>query len=195
MAEKNEILQKDLRKKAIEAALKYYRTAHDKSGYVYKAGDRIPYAGRVFNESEVTCLIDASLDFWLTSGRYTTDFEKKLGAFLGVKYCSFVNSGSSANLLAFMALTSEKLGDRRIRRGDEVITLAAGFPTTVAPIVQFGAVPVFIDISLPTYNADCSMLEEAFSEKTKAVIIAHTMGNPFDLNKVADFCHKHAALP
>lgn len=191
MYDDNEICETDLRKKAIDAATDYYRVNHKNNVSKFKAGEIIPYAGRVFDESEVACLIDASLDFSLTSGQYTSEFEKKLGAFLGVEYCSFVNSGSSANLLAFMALTSPKLGDRRIRRGDEVITLAAGFPTTVAPIVQFGAVPVFADISLPTYNIDCSLLDEALSDKTKAVMLAHTMGNPFDLQKVADFCHKH----
>ena len=152
---------------------------------------RIPYAGRVYDEKEMIHLVDASMDFWLTTGRYAERFEKEFAAFLGVKHCSLTNSGSSANLLAFMALTSPKLGERRIKRGDEVITVAAGFPTTVAPIVQFGAVPVFVDVTLPTYNIDCSQLEAALSEKTRAVMLAHTLGNPFDIAKVLTFCQKH----
>lgn len=136
-------------------------------------------------------LIDSSLDFWLTAGKYAQEFEKKFSEFLGIKHCSLVNSGSSANLLAFMALTSPVLGKRCIKRGDEVITVAASFPTTVAPVVQYGAIPVFVDITLPTYNIDCSMLEEALSEKTKAVMIAHTMGNPCDIEKIKLFCQKH----
>ena len=136
-------------------------------------------------------LVDSSLDFWLTSGRYTDEFEKKFAEFLNVKYCSVVNSGSSANLCAFMALTSPLLNERAIKRGDEVITVAAGFPTTINPIIQFGAVPVFVDITIPQYNIDVSMLEKAVSEKTKAVMIAHTLGNPFDLSAAKKFCDKH----
>ncbi len=152
---------------------------------------RIPYAGRVYDEKEMIHLMDASLDFWLTSGRYASQFEAKFADFLGVKYCSLTNSGSSANLLALMALTSSKLGDRRIQWGDEVITVAAGFPTTVSPIVQFGAVPVFVDVTLPTYNVDVDQLETALSEKTKALMLAHTLGNPFDVGRVLSFCRKH----
>ena len=152
---------------------------------------RINYAGRVFDEDEMVNLVDSSLDFWLTTGRFANQFEREFAQFLGVKYCSLVNSGSSANLLAFMALTSPKLGERRINKGDEVITVAAGFPTTVAPIVQYGAVPVFVDVSLPGYNIDCEQLEHALSEKTRAVMLAHTLGNPFDLQKVRDFCDNH----
>ena len=152
---------------------------------------RIPYAGRVYDDREIAALVDASLDFWLTTGRYAQKFEKNLADFLGVKHCSLVNSGSSANLVAFMALTSVKLGERRIKRGDEVITVAACFPTTVAPIIQFGAVPVFVDVDLPTANVDCSQLEAALSEKTKAVMLAHTLGNPFDLETVKAFCDEH----
>lgn len=136
-------------------------------------------------------LIDSSLEFWLTAGRYTEMFEKKLADYLNVRHCSLVNSGSSANLNAFMALTSPLLGDRRIKRGDEVITVAAGFPTTVAPVIQYGAVPVFVDITIPQYNIDTSKLEDAVSDKTKAVMIAHTLGNPFDLAAVKAFCDKH----
>ena len=158
---------------------------------LYTAGDRIPYAGRIFGEKEIINLIDSSLDFWLTTGRYAEKFEKDFSAFLGVKHCSLANSGSSANLLAFMALTSQKLGDRRIKKADEVITVAAGFPTTVAPIIQYGAIPVFVDVTLPTYNIDVAQLENALSGKTKAVMLAHTLGNPFDLKAVKDFCDKH----
>lgn len=157
----------------------------------YQKGDRIPYASRVYDSREMVNLVDSALEFWLTSGRYTAEFESRLGEYLGVRYCSFVNSGSSANLLAFMTLTSPLLGDRRIRRGDEVITVAAGFPTTVTPMIQYGAVPVFVDVTIPQYNIDVDMLEEALSEKTRAVMIAHTLGNPFQLKAVKDFCDKH----
>ncbi len=157
----------------------------------FTPGDRISYAGRVYDEQEVTTLVDSSLDFWLTTGRYAQRFEREFAQFLGVKHCSLVNSGSSANLLAFMALTSPKLGERRIRPGDEVITVAAAFPTTVAPIIQFGAVPVFVDVSLPTYNIDVTQLDEALSPRSKAVMVAHTLGNPFDLAAVKAFCDKH----
>ncbi len=154
-------------------------------------GNRIPYASRVYDEKEMCNLVDATLDFWLTAGRFVEEFEQKFCDYLGVKYCSLVNSGSSANLNAFMALTSPLLGERRIRRGDEVITVAAGFPTTVTPIIQYGAVPVFVDITIPQYNIDVTMLDEALSEKTKAVMVAHTLGNPFDLNAVKKFCDDH----
>jgi CDP-6-deoxy-D-xylo-4-hexulose-3-dehydrase len=157
----------------------------------YKEGDRIPYARRVFDEKEMKNLVDSALEFWLTAGRYCDEFEKRFGEYLGVKYVSLVNSGSSANLLAFWTLTSHLLGDRRVRRGDEVITVAAGFPTTIAPIIQFGAVPVFVDLTIPQYNIDVTKLEEALSDKTKAVMIAHTLGNPFDLKAVKEFCDKH----
>ncbi len=157
----------------------------------FKPGDRIPYAGRVYDDKEVNLLIEAAKEFWLTSGRFTAQFEREFAQFIGVKYCSLVNSGSSANLLAFMALTSLKLGEKRIKPGDEVITVAAGFPTTIAPIIQYGAVPVFVDITLPGYNIDCSQLEKALSDKTEAVMLAHTLGNPFDVKKVKEFCEKH----
>jgi CDP-6-deoxy-D-xylo-4-hexulose-3-dehydrase len=181
---------KELRQQAIDAALCYYEYKH-KSKKPFMPGDRIQYAGRIFDEQEITNLIDASLDFWLTAGRYTEKFETGFAKLLGVKYCSLVNSGSSANLCAFMALTSPKLGNKRLKKGDEVITVAAGFPTTVAPIIQFGAVPVFVDITLPTYNIDCDQFENALSAKTKAVMLAHTLGNPFDLQRVKGFCDKH----
>ena len=157
----------------------------------FQEGQRIPYASRVYDRKEMVNLVDSSLEFWLTSGRYTDEFEKKLAEYLGVRYCSLVNSGSSANLTAFMTLTSPLLGERQIKRGDEVITVAAGFPTTVTPVIQYGAVPVFVDVTIPQYNIDVTMLEEALSPRTKAVMIAHTLGNPFDLKAVKDFCDAH----
>ncbi len=181
--------ENEARDKILEIIDEYCRTFHVKKPYA--EGDRIPYAARVYDSEEMRCLVDSALEFWLTSGRYTERFEKGLSNFLGVRCCSFVNSGSSANLLAFMALTSPLLGERAIRRGDEVITVAAGFPTTVAPIIQYGAVPVFVDVTIPQYNIDCSMLEEALSKRTKAVMIAHTLGNPFDVGTVKRFCDKH----
>lgn len=179
-----------LRRNVLDAAVAYYHHTHGhKTEYI--PGERIPYAGRIFDENEISNLIESSLDFWLTTGRYAEQFEHEFASFLGVQHCSLVNSGSSANLLAFMALTSPKLGERRIRQGDEVITVAAAFPTTVAPIIQFGAVPVFVDVSLPTYNINVTQLEAALSDHTKAVMIAHTLGNPFDLAAVKAFCDKH----
>ena len=157
----------------------------------WKPGDRIPYAGRVYDHEEMESLVDSALEFWLTAGRYAEEFEKGLAAFLGVRHALAVNSGSAANLLAFMALTSPLLGERAVRPGDEVITVAAGFPTTVAPIIQFGAVPVFVDVKIPQYNIDTAQLEEALSAKTRAVMIAHTLGNPFDIQAVKTFCEKH----
>jgi CDP-6-deoxy-D-xylo-4-hexulose-3-dehydrase len=180
-----------LRLRVIRAAKKYYDFVYKKQDKGFKPGDRICYGGRIFDDKEISCLIDASLDFWLTAGRFSSKFEKNLAQFLHVRYCSLVNSGSSSNLLAFMALTSPELGDRRIMKGDEVITVAAGFPTTVAPIIQYGAVPVFIDVEIPGCNLDCSQLEQAVSPRTKAVMAAHTLGNPFDLEKVKAFCDRH----
>ena len=157
----------------------------------FEPGDRLPYAARVYDHKEMENLVSSALEFWLTAGHYTDEFEHGLAAYLGLKHCSLVNSGSSANLLAFMALTSPLLGERAIGRGDEVITVAAGFPTTVAPMIQYGAIPVFVDVSLPTYNVDAALLDGARSERTKAVMIAHTLGNPFDLAAVKAFCDKH----
>ena len=179
-----------LRQRAIQAAIDYYQHVHAPKKQ-FSPGDRISYAGRVFDKAEISNLIDSSLEFWLTTGRYAERFEREFAQFLGVQHCSLTNSGSSANLLAFMALTSPKLGDRRIKRGDEIITVAAGFPTTVAPIIQYGAVPVFVDVSLPTYNIDVTQLDAAFSPQTKAVMVAHTLGNPFDLASVKAFCDKN----
>lgn len=178
------------REKMLSLVGEYYRTYRSEKKE-FEPGDRISYASRVYDEKEMQNLVDSALEFWLTSGRYTDEFEKKFAEYLRVKYCSLVNSGSSANLIAFMALTSPLLGNRAIRRGDEVITVAAGFPTTVAPVVQYGAVPVFVDVTIPQYNIDVAMLEQALSEKTKAVMIAHTLGNPFDLKAVKAFCEKH----
>ena len=157
----------------------------------FREGDRIPYASRVYDSNEMCNLVDSALEFWLTSGRYTEHFETDFAKYLGIRYCSLVNSGSSANLLAFMTLTSPLLKERQIQRGDEVITVAAGFPTTVAPMIQYGAIPVFVDVTIPQYNIDVDMLEKALSEKTKAVMIAHTLGNPFDLKEVSRFCKEH----
>ncbi len=178
------------KKQILELVKEYYNHYH-KENDEYRDGDRIAYAGRVYDEEEMVNLVDSALDFWLTSGRYCAQFEKDFSKFLGVKHCLLTNSGSSSNLIAFMTLTSPLLKERQIKRGDEVITVAAGFPTTISPILQYGAVPVFVDVTIPTYNIDVNQLEAAVSEKTKAVMIAHTLGNPFDLEKVKAFCDKH----
>jgi CDP-6-deoxy-D-xylo-4-hexulose-3-dehydrase len=157
----------------------------------FKPGDRIAYASRVYDEKEMQSLTDAMLDFWLTTGRFSEQFEREFAEWIGVKYACLVNSGSSANLIAFTVLTAPDLGERQIKRGDEVITVACGFPTTVTPILQYGAVPVFVDVTVPQYNIDVTMLEAALSDKTKAVMIAHTLGNPFDIKAVKKFCDKH----
>lgn len=175
----------------ILALVEEYAARYREKKKPFQPGDRISYASRVYDHKEMVNAADAVLEFWLTSGRYSDLFEKKLGEYLGVPYVSLVNSGSSANLLAFMALTSPKLGERRVKRGDEVITVACGFPTTVTPIIQYGAVPVFVDVCIPQYNIDVTKLETALSEKTKAVMIAHTLGNPFDLKAVKAFCDAH----
>lgn len=182
--------KKELHDQILELVKKYCDTYHNQETQ-FKPGDRIPYASRVYDHDEMMNLVDSALEFWLTAGRYTAQFEREFAKYLDVKFCSLVNSGSSANLCAFMALTSPLLGNRAIRRGDEVITVAAGFPTTVAPAIQYGAIPVFIDITIPQYDIDVSRLEEAFSTKTKAVMVAHTLGNPFDLAAVKAFCDKH----
>jgi len=180
----------ELRKNILRSVVAYYTEVHGRS-VPFEPGDRIPYAGRVFDETELCLLVESALDFWLTAGRFAETFEWNLGDFLGVKHCSLVNSGSSANLLAFSALTSPRLGERQVRRGDEVITVAVGFPTTVTPIIQYGAVPVFVDVSIPSYNIDTKILDAALTPKTKAVILAHTLGNPFDLRRVKEFCNKN----
>ena len=182
--------EQQAREEILEAVGEYCEKYHNQRK-LFEEGDRIPYASRVYDSAEMKNLVDSALEFWLTSGRYTDEFEQKLSEYLGVKHCSLVNSGSSANLNAFMALTSSLLGERAVRRGDEVITVAAGFPTTVTPIIQYGAVPVFVDVTIGQYNVDVTMLEEAYSPKTKAVMLAHTLGNPFDLKAVKEFCERH----
>ena len=157
----------------------------------FKEGDRLSYASRVYDEKEMCALTDATLDFWLTTGRFADQFEKEFASWIGVKFANLVNSGSSANLIAFTALTAPELGDRQIKKGDEIITVACGFPTTVTPAIQYGAIPVFVDVTVPQYNIDVTQLEEALSPKTKAVMIAHTLGNPFDLSEVRAFCDRH----
>ena len=182
--------EEEARNEILESVAAYYEK-YRKNRKPFEAGDRIPYASRVYDEKEMVNLVDSALEFWLTAGRFSEQFESDFAAYLGVKYVSLVNSGSSANLLAFMALTSPLLKERRILPGDEVITVACGFPTTIAPILQYGAVPVFVDVTIPEYNIDVNALEEAYSEKTKAVMIAHTLGNPFDLATVKAFCTRH----
>ena len=182
--------EEEARKESLSAVEESYQTFHAKKKE-FREGDRISYASRVYNHEEMCNLVDSALEFWLTSGRYTQQFETELAEYIGVRFCSLVNSGSSANLLAFMALTSPLLGERRVNRGDEIITVAAGFPTTVTPFLQYGAVPVFLDLTIPQYNLDVSQLEKALSEKTKAVMIAHTLGNPFDLKIIRSFCDEH----
>ena len=185
-----EMTEQQAREQILEMTKEYCEKYHNQKK-PYEKGDRIPYASRVYDADEMVNLVDSSLEFWLTSGRFTKEFESEFAKYLGVKYCSLVNSGSSANLLAFMALTSPLLKERQILPGDEVITVAAGFPTTVAPVIQYGAVPVFVDVAIPQYNIDPNLLEQAVSEKTKAVMLAHTLGNPFDLKAVKDFCARH----
>lgn len=186
-----ESMSEQAAREEILSSVKEYAEKFHNNKKPFAEGDRIPYASRVYDSCEMVNLVDSALEFWLTSGRYTDKFEKKLANYLGVKYCALVNSGSSANLCAFMALTSPLLGDRQVRRGDEVITVAAGFPTTVTPMVQYGAVPVFVDVTIPQYNIDVTGLEAALSERTKAVMIAHTLGNPFDLKSVKEFCERY----
>ncbi len=181
--------EKEFRQKILDLVKEYCETYHTEKPY--KEGERIPFAKRVYDSDEMTNLVDSSLEFWLTAGRYANEFEKSFSELLGIRYVSLVNSGSSANLLAFMALTSPLLKERRVHRGDEIITVAAGFPTTVAPIIQYGAVPVFLDVTLPEYDIDVTRLEDALSDKTRAVFVAHTLGNPFDLVSVKAFCDKH----
>lgn len=178
------------REEILELVKEYCDTFHNQKK-PFEEGDRISYASRVYDHKEMVNLVNSSLEFWLTSGHYTDEFEKKFAKYLGVRFCSLVNSGSSANLLAFMTLTSPLLKERQIKRGDEIITVAAGFPTTVNPAIQYGAVPVFVDVTIPQYNIDVTMLEAARSEKTKAVMIAHTLGNPYDLTAVKAFCDKY----
>lgn len=183
--------KEELREEILEKTKQYYDLVHKNKKEFVEEESYVNYGGRFFDEKELVNLVDSSLEFWLTTGQWADKFEKGFANYLGVEYCSLVNSGSSANLLAFMALTSPKLGERRINKGDEVITIAAGFPTTVTPIIQYGAIPVFVDVELPSYSIDIEELEKARTLKTKAIMIAHTLGNPFNLKGVKEFCDKN----
>lgn len=183
--------KEELKQQILSLVKDYYKEAHTAPKEFIPGKTFVNYGGRFFDEKELVNLVDSSLDFWLTAGPWANKFEKRFADYLGVQYCSLVNSGSSANLLAFMALTAPELRERQIRRGDEVITVAAGFPTTVSPLIQYGAVPVFVDMAIPSYNIEVKELEKALSPKTKAVMIAHTLGNPFDLEAVKSFCDRH----
>lgn len=180
-----------LKAQILELTREYYKEVHAQKKEFEPGKTFVHYGGRYFNDEEMVNLVDSSLDFWLTQGPWTHKFERRLADWLGVKYCAVTNSGSSANLLAFYTLTSHKLGERRIKKGDEVITVAAGFPTTVTPIIQYGAIPVFVDVALPGFDIDVTQLEAAYSPKTKAVMMAHSLGNPFNLKAVLAFCEKH----
>lgn len=183
--------KEELKAQILELTREYYKEVHAQKKEFEPGKTFVHYGGRYFDDEEIVNLVDSSLDFWLTQGPWTHKFERRLADWLGVKYCAVTNSGSSANLLAFYTLTSYKLGDRRIKKGDEVITVAAGFPTTVTPIIQYGAVPVFVDVALPGFDIDVNQLEAAYSPKTKAVMMAHSLGNPFNLKAVLAFCEKH----
>ena len=183
--------KEELKKQILELTREYYAEAHGHRREFVPGKSFVNYGGRFFDDQELVNLVDSSLDFWLTAGPWVNKFERRFADWLDVKHCALTNSGSSANLLAFYTLTSPKLGDRRIQKGDEVITVAAGFPTTITPIIQFGAIPVFVDITIPKYNIDVTKLEEAISNRTKAVMIAHSLGNPFDLKSVKSFCEKY----
>ena len=183
--------KEELKAQILELTREYYKEVHAWKNTFEPGKSFVHYGGRFFNDEEMVNLVDSSLDFWLTQGPWTHKFERRLADWLGVKYCAVTNSGSSANLLAFYTLTSHKLGERRIKKGDEVITVAAGFPTTVTPIIQYGAIPVFVDVALPGFDIDVNQLEAAYSHKTKAVMMAHSLGNPFNLKAVLAFCEKH----
>ncbi len=183
--------KEELKAQILELTREYYKEVHAQKKEFEPGKSFVHYGGRFFNDEEMVNLVDSSLDFWLTQGPWTHKFERCLAEWLGVKFCAVTNSGSSANLLAFYTLTSHKLGDRRIKKGDEVITVAAGFPTTVTPIIQYGAIPVFVDVALPGFDIDVNQLEAAYSSKTKAVMMAHSLGNPFNLKAVLAFCEKH----
>ena len=183
--------KEELKAQILELTREYYKEVHAQKKEFEPGKSFVHYGGRYFNDEEMVNLVDSSLDFWLTQGPWTHKFERRLADWLGVKFCAVTNSGSSANLLAFYTLTSHKLGDRRIKKGDEVITVAAGFPTTVTPIIQYGAIPVFVDVALPGFDIDVTQLEAAYSPKTKAVMMAHSLGNPFNLKAVLAFCEKH----
>lgn len=183
--------KEELKQQILDLTREYYKEAHGQIRSFEPGRTFVNYGGRYFDDREMVNLVDSSLDFWLTAGPWAHKFETRFAKWLGVKHCAVTNSGSSANLLAFYALTSSKLGDRRINKGDEVITVACGFPTTVTPIIQYGAVPVFVDITIPEYDIDTNRLEDALSQKTKAVVIAHSLGNPFNIKAVKSFCDRH----
>lgn len=183
--------KEELKQQILSLVKEYYQEAHGVQKEFIPGKTFVNYGGRFFDEKEMVNLVDSSLDFWLTAGPWANRFEKRFAEYLGIKYCSLVNSGSSANLLAFMSLTSPQLKEKQIKRGDEVITVAAGFPTTVSPLIQYGAIPVFLDMDIPSYNICVEDLEKALSPKTKAVMIAHSLGNPFDLQTVKTFCDQH----
>ena len=183
--------KEELKAQILGLTREYYKEVHAQKKEFEPGKSFVHYGGRYFNDEEMVNLVDSSLDFWLTQGPWTHKFERRLADWLGVKFCAVTNSGSSANLLAFYTLTSHKLGDRRIKKGDEVITVAAGFPTTVTPIIQYGAIPVFVDVAPPGFDIDVNQLEAAYSPKTKAVMMAHSLGNPFNLKAVLAFCEKH----
>lgn len=183
--------KEELKRQILELTREYYKEVHAPKQNFEPGKTFVHYGGRYFDDEEMANLVDSSLDFWLTQGPWTRKFEKNLANWLGIKFCSVTNSGSSANLLAFYTLTAQELGSRRILKGDEVITVACGFPTTVTPIIQYGAIPVFVDVSLDDYDIDVTQLEAAYSDKTKAVMIAHSLGNPFNLKAVKEFCDKH----
>lgn len=183
--------KEELKQQILDLTREYYREAHGQKKEFRPGETFVNYGGRYFDDAEMVNLVDSSLDFWLTAGPWAHKFETRLAKWLGVKYCAVCNSGSSANLLAFYALTSPKLGERAIQRGDEVITVAAGFPTTVNPIIQFGAIPVFVDVALPGFDIDVTQLGNAYSSKVKAVMLAHSLGNPFNIKAVKTFCEKH----
>jgi CDP-6-deoxy-D-xylo-4-hexulose-3-dehydrase len=179
----------ELRRSILKLVSEYYRTAFPPAEFL-PGVTPVPVAGKVFDEEELQLLVEASLDFWLTTGRFATQFEREFARWHGVRSATLTNSGSSANLLAVSALTSPKLGERRLKPGDEVITIAAGFPTTLNPILQNRLIPVFIDVTVPEYNADTTQLEAAWSERTKAIILPHTLGNPFNLDAVTEFARR-----
>ncbi|HLD60191.1 MAG TPA: lipopolysaccharide biosynthesis protein RfbH [Candidatus Bilamarchaeaceae archaeon] len=180
----------DIKRAIFNLVKQFYLSKSNKSKF--EPGETaIPYAGRVYDEQEIINLVDSSLDFWLTAGKYAQEFEKEFATFFGSKYCLLANSGSSANLLALSALTSKSLGEKRLKKGEKIITVTAGFPTTVNPIFQNGLVPVFLDVELGTYNIDTTLLEEAIDEKTRGIVLAHTLGNPFDLDKITSIAKKH----
>jgi CDP-6-deoxy-D-xylo-4-hexulose-3-dehydrase len=181
---------RELREEIITKTIEYYNSRFGENNFI-PGKSKVNYAGRVFDHNEIVNAVEASLDFWLTEGRFSESFERKIAEFLGIKHVLLTNSGSSANLLAFAALTSEKLGDKRLKMGDEVISVAAGFPSTVTPIMQYGMIPVFVDVSIPEYNIDVQQLEQAITPKTRCIFLAHTLGNPFNIDAVTSLAKQH----